>query len=80
MSKKDKSKIDILLETAHTKSLEGVKDLKTPSFFLVKEEIMPIGSNDKLYNVMTYAEEETGVIYKVITENIEIGCDFNNGK
>ena len=41
---------------------------------------MPIGSNDKLYNVMTYAEEETGVIYKVITENIEIGCDFNNGK
>lgn len=77
MSKKDKSKIDILLETAHTKSLEGVKDLKAPSFFLVKEEIMPIGSNEKLYNVMTYVEEETGVIYKVITESIEIGCDFN---
>lgn len=77
MSKKDKSKIDILLETAHTKSLEGVKNLKTPSFFLVKEEIMPIGSNEKLYDVMTYAEEETGVIYKVITENIKIGCDFN---
>ena len=80
MKKKEDSKIDILLETAHKKSLEGVKDLKAPSFFLVKEEIMPIGSNDKLYDVMTYVEEETGVIYKVITDNIEIGCDFNNGK
>lgn len=78
MKKMDKSNtIDALLLAAHNENLkksrgdilEEVPNEPLPSFFLMKEEVLPIGSDNKLYTVYTYCEENTGVIYKVVRGN-----------
>lgn len=78
MKKKDESNtIDALLAAAHNESLkksrgdisEEVSNEPLPSFFLIKEEVLPIGSDNKLYTVYTYCEENTGVVYKVVRSN-----------